>query len=181
MLFTCVIALTTAAAETFGQESAGVGYGYGVAIRYNSEADNAALRIKACGTEKIDYAQTKKDEHPTPEAPADKALIYVLRMRYNNFAYNIHSKLAVDGKWMGTNRGKTYFYFTVDPGEHHFCSEVGNQDAITMAVEPGKTYYLQQHIVTGTWKARTWLAVLNETKGKEELKYLNLSVFKVKK
>jgi hypothetical protein len=50
-----------------------------------------------------------------------------------------------------------------------------------MAVEPGKTYYLQQHIVTGTWKARTWLAVLNETKGKEELKYLNLSVFKVKK
>ena len=179
MFFTCVIALMVMAAESFGQEPAGVGYGYGVAIRYNSEADTAALRVKACGTENVDYdAETKKDQHPTPEAPADKALIYV--MRTTNFAYNIHSKLAVDGKWMGTNRGKTYFYITVDPGEHHFCSEAANQDAITMAVKPGEIYYLLQHVKAGTWKARTKLYVLNETKGKEELRALNLSVFTVK-
>jgi hypothetical protein len=50
-----------------------------------------------------------------------------------------------------------------------------------MFVEPGKTYYLQQQVKMGTWKARTKLAVLDETKGKEELKDLNLSVFTVKK
>jgi hypothetical protein len=182
MLFICIIAFTAMAAETSGQDAAevGVGYGYGVAIRFRSEADNAALRVKACGTENVNYhAQTKKDQRPTPEAPADKALIYV--MRPTNFGYNIHSKLAVDGKWMGTNRGKTYFYFTIDPGEHHFCSEAANQDAVTMAVKPGKTYYLQQHLIAGTWKARTYLTVLNETKAKEALKDLNLSVFTLKK
>lgn len=141
------------------------------------------LRIKACGTDKVDYdAETKKDQHAAtdgPEAPADKALIYV--MRTTIIGYKIHSKLAVDGKWMGTNRGKTYFFFTLDPGEHNFCSESENQDAITMFVEPGKTYYLQQQVKAGIWKARTKLAVLNEAKGKEELKDLNLSVFLVKK
>jgi hypothetical protein len=176
---TCIIALT-AAADTFGQDKTGVGYGSGVAIRPNNKADMDALILKACGTEKFDYdAETKKDQHPTPEAPADKALIYV--MRTTIIGYKIHSKLAVDGKWMGTNRGKTYFFFTLDPGEHHFCSESENQDAVTMFVEPGKTYYLQQQVKMGMWKARTKLAVLDEAKGKEELKDLNLSVFTVKK
>jgi len=177
LLLTCIIALTAAA---FGQDTTGVGYGSGVAIRPNNEPDMAALRIKACGTEKIDYdAETKKDQHPTPEAPAGKALIYV--MRTTIIGYKIHSKLAVDGKWMGTNRGKTYFFFTLDPGEHNFCSESENQDAMTMFVEPGKTYYIQQQVKMGMWKARTKLAVLDEAKAKEELKDLNLSVFTVKK
>jgi len=179
MLFMCVIALTAMTADTFSQDTTGVGYGNGVAIRPKSEVDQAALRLKACGTEKIDYdAETKKDQHPTPEAPTDKALVYV--MRTTIIGYKIHSKLAVDGKWMGTNRGKTYFFFTLDPGEHNFCSESENQDAVTMFVEPGKTYYLQQQVKAGMWKARTKLAVLNETKAKEELKDLNLSVFTVK-
>ena len=58
-------------------------------------------------------------------------------------------------------------------------SESENQNAMMMCVEPGKTY--QQQGKTGTWKARTKLEVLSETKGKEELKDLNLSVFTMKK
>ena len=183
LLLMCVIALTSMTADAFGQDTSGVGYGTGVAVRPNNEPDMAALRVKACGTEKVDYdAETKKAQHAAPdgpEAPADKALIYV--MRTTIIGYKIHSKLAVDGKWMGTNRGKTYFFFTVDPGEHHFCSESENQDAMTMYVEPGKTYYIQQQVKARMWKARTRLEVLNEAKGKEELQDLNLSVFTVKK
>ena len=139
LLFACVIVLTaTAAVDGFGQDTSGVGYGNGVAVRPNNEPDMAALRVKACGTQSVDYeAETHKDQHPTPEVPADKALIYV--MRTTIIGYKIHSKLAVGGKWMGTNRGKTYFFFTLDPGEHNFCSESENRDAITMYVEPGKT------------------------------------------
>jgi hypothetical protein len=113
------------AVNAFAQDKTGIGYGTGVAVRPNNKADMDALIAKACGTATIDYdAETKKDQHPTPDAPADKARVYV--MRTTIIGFKIHSKLAVDGNWMGTNRGKTYFYFTLDPGEHHFCSESEN-------------------------------------------------------
>ena len=82
------------------------------------------LREKACGTESVNYeTSTDKKQHPTPEAPSDKALIYV--MRPTMIGFKIDSKLAVDGEWMGVNRGKTYFYFTLEPGEHFFLLRVG--------------------------------------------------------
>ena len=137
------------------------------------------LRVKACGTESVNFkASTDKDQHPTPDAPADKALVYV--MRKTMLGHRIHSKLAVNGKWMGVNRGKTYFYFTLDPGEHFFCSESENQDYLALTVEAGKTYYLKQRVEMGMWKARTDLAVVDEAKGKKELADLNLSVFTLK-
>ena len=138
------------------------------------------LRAKACGAEYVKYkASTDKKQHPTPEAPADKALIYVMRTTILGFA--IHSKLAVDGKWVGVNRGKTYFFFTLDPGEHYFCSEAENQDYLALTVEAGKTYYLKQRVEPGVWKARTDLAIIDEEKAKKELPDINLSVFELKK
>lgn len=166
-LFTCVLAL--AAASTFAQGN-----------NPHTAADSKALIAKACGTTSVDYdAETRKNEHPTPDVPADKALVYV--MRTTIIGYKIHSKLAVDGEWKGTNRGKTYFFFTLDPGEHFICSESENQDAMALTVEAGKTYYVQQQVKAGMWKARTKLAILDEAKGKKELEDLNLSVFTVKR
>lgn len=136
-------------------------------------------KLKACGTEKVNYkASTDKKQHPTPEAPTDKALIYVLRPTI--FGMKINSKLAADGDWKGVNRGKTYFFFTVEPGERYFCSESENQDYLKLNVEAGKTYYLQQKVEFGMWKARTNLVVMNEEEGKKKLKDVNLSVFEKK-
>lgn len=136
-------------------------------------------KLKACGTKKVNYkATTDKKQHPTPDAPDDKALIYVLRPTI--FGMKIHSKLAVDGEWKGVNRGKTYFFFTVEPGERYFCSESENQDYLKLKVEAGKTYYLQQKVEMGLFKARTNLVVMEEEKGKEKLKDVNLSVFEEK-
>ena len=101
-------------------------------------------------------------------------------MRTTILGYKIHSKLAVDGKWMGVNRGATYFFFTLEPGEHYFCSEAENQDYLALRVEAGKTYYLKQRVQPGVWKARTDLAVIDEEKAKKELADLNLSVFELK-
>jgi hypothetical protein len=142
--------------------------------------DKKDLRLKACGNEDVNYnAKTDKTQHPTPNAPEDKALIYVIRS--SMMGYKIDSKLAVDGKWMGVNRGKTYFYFTLDPGEHYFCSESENQDYLTLKVEAGKTYYLHQQVEMGLWKARTNLVVLTEEQGRKKLEDVHLSVFEEKK
>lgn len=135
---------------------------------------------KACGTKEVNYnASTDKKQHPTPAAPADKALIYVVRTTI--LGMKIHSKLAVDGEWKGVNRGKTYFFFTVEPGERYFCSESENQDFLKLNVEAGKTYYLKQEVKFGTWKARTNLVQLSEEEGKKSLEKVNLSVFEEKK
>ncbi len=134
------------------------------------------LRLKACGTDSVDFsADTDKKERPTPDAPADKALIYVLRPTMIGF--KIHSKLAVNGNWIGVNRGKTYFFFTVDPGEQFFCSESENQSYLALTVEAGKTYYLQQKVKAGIWKARTELVLMEEFEAKKKLSDVNLSVF----
>lgn len=141
--------------------------------------DAKAEKLKACGTKEVNYkASTDKKQHPMPDAPADKALIYVLRPTI--FGMKIHSKLAVDGEWKGVNRGKTYFFFTVEPGERYFCSESENQDYLKLTVEAGKTYYLQQKVEFGVWKARTNLVVMTEEQGTKKLEDVHLSVFEEK-
>lgn len=145
----------------------------------DTEEAKKEMKLRACGTNEVNYkADTDKKQHPTPDAPADKALIYV--MRTTMLGYKIHSKLAVDGEWKGVNRGKTYFFFTLEPGEHYFCSESENQDYLKLDVEAGKTYYLQQQVEPGLWKARTNLVVMTEEKGKKKLEDVNLSVFEEK-
>lgn len=143
------------------------------------ETERQQLRAKACGTKSVNFsADTDKKNRPKPEPPDDKALIYVLRSTM--IGYKIHSKFAVNGDWKGVNRGKTYFFLTLDPGEHFFCSESENQSYLSLTLEAGKTYYLQQQVKAGIWKARTELVVLSEEEGKEKLEDLNLSVFSVK-
>jgi hypothetical protein len=105
-------------------------------------------------------------------------MIYVLRTTI--IGYKIASKLAVDGEWKGVNRGRSYFFFTVDPGEHYFCSESENQDYLALKVEAGKTYFLQQKVEAGVWKARTNLEIMSEADGRKRLPDVHLSVFEVK-
>ena len=138
------------------------------------------LEKKACGAEEVKYkAGTDKKQHPVPEAPADKALVFVIRPTL--WGNKIQTKLAVDGQWKGVNRGNNYFFFTLDPGEHYFCSDSENRSVLALNVEAGKTYYLQQKIRVGFWKARNKLAVLDEAEGKKGLADCHLSVFEVKK
>lgn len=146
----------------------------------SEKASRKELELKACGTTEIKYsAKTDKKQHPVPEPPADKALVFVIRPTM--WGNKIQTKLAVDGQWMGTNRGNNYFFFTLEPGEHHFCSDSENRSLLSLKVEAGKTYYLQQKIKVGLWKARNKLVALDEAEGKKGLAECHLSIFEVKK
>lgn len=139
------------------------------------------LEIKACGTKdkEVNYsAETDKSQHPTPEQPADKALIYVLRP--SMIGNKVQSKLAVDGEWKGVNRGNNYFYFTLEPGEHYFCSAAENHSVVKLNVEAGKTYFLQQHIRMGVMKARNQIEPMDEVEGKAKLTEAHFSTWTVK-
>ena len=32
------------------------------------------------------------------------------------------NRLGVDGRWVGATHGDSYFYFSLNPGEHHLCA-----------------------------------------------------------
>lgn len=143
--------------------------------------EDANLTAKACGTKEseVDFSvSTDKKSHPTAEPPAGKAMIYVLRPTM--MGNKVQTKLAVDGVWKGANRGKNYFFFPLDPGEHHFCSKAENRSVVTLNVEPGKTYYLQQRIRMGLMKARNSLAVMTDDEGQKKLKDSHPSESKAK-
>jgi len=140
------------------------------------------LQMKACGSkeDELDYeTRTDKSDHPTPPAPTDKALVYVLRP--SMFGNRVQSKLAVDGEWKGVNRGNNYFYFTLEPAEHLFCSVAENHSVLKLKVEAGQTYYLQPHVRMGIAKARNELGVLSDEEGKAKLAHARLSVWEARR
>ncbi len=122
----------------------------------------------ACASASIKHDRWTVRQHTPPaSAPADKALLFIVRpTRYGG---SIQTKLSIDGAWVGVNGSNGYFYVTLDPGTHYFCSQSENRDIKAFALEAGKTYYLQQHISMGFLKATNYLEMLDDAKGKVAL------------
>jgi hypothetical protein len=140
-----------------------------------------ALELKACGPKEQEVkfsADTDKKNHPTPAPSAGKAMVYVIRPTM--MGNKVQTKLAVDGNWKGVNRGNNYFFFELEPGEHYVCSRAENHSTLTLAVEAGKTYFLQQHVEMGFLKAGNRVELITEDKGREKLAKLNLATWEGK-
>jgi hypothetical protein len=135
----------------------------------------AALEARACGPDGIRLPTlTDKTQHPTPAPPAGKAIVYIVRP--TNAGSRIQTRLAVNGSWVGANYGNNYFFLTLDPGEHFFCSQAEDRSVLALTVQPGKAYYLQQTVTTGMMKSRSSLDVVTDRDGQEALTNANLSV-----
>jgi hypothetical protein len=140
------------------------------------ELSEDEIEAKACPAVNVDFdVDTDKDTHPTPEVPADKSLVYVLRPTM--LGHKIQSKLAIDGQWVGVNRGRNYFYVMLGPGPHYFCSKAENTSVLALRTEAGKTYFVEQKIRMGFLKARNKLALMTEREGREELEDCHPSVW----
>ncbi|MGH9384288.1 MAG: DUF2846 domain-containing protein [Vicinamibacterales bacterium] len=133
------------------------------------------LESKGCGPDGVRFPTvTDKTQHPTPTAPSDKGLVYVIRP--TNAGSRIQTRLAVDGTWIGANYGNNYFFVTVDPGEHHFCSQAEDRSVLSLNVQAGKTYYLLQTVTTGMMRSRSSLQVVTDQDGQDGLTKSSLSV-----
>jgi hypothetical protein len=144
------------------------------------KVDKKELEAKACGTKEVDFdVETDKKQHPTPDPEPGKALVYILRSGLAGGA--IQTKAAVDGTWIGANRGNNYFFVQVGPGEHYICSKAENTSLLTINVEAGKTYYVRQEISMGFAKARNKAVLMDEEKGAKELAKCHPSIATEKK
>lgn len=90
---------------------------------------------------------TDESQHPAPTPENGKALIYVVQKATGTF------KFGADGKWLGALKDGTYFYTSVEPGEHHLC--VKGRLPLWKGVclhglkaNAGETYYFFIHMVS---------------------------------
>jgi hypothetical protein len=114
----------------------------------------------ACGASDVKF-QVKSDyqgQH-LPEVAAGKAVIYFVQTQKIAAINHITAKIGLDGAWVGANQGDSYFFVTVNPGEHHLCARWQSNFASLRAVslnsltaESGKTYYFLVRI-TGDGRA----------------------------
>ena len=81
-----------------------------------------------------------KSGHPTPIPGNGEALIYVVQKD------SATTRVGADGKWIGAARRGTYFFASIDPGEHHLCAigRIGLWSHVSvreLKAKPGETYY----------------------------------------
>ena len=107
-----------------------------------------------CGPQDAKF-EVKSDEsqHPTPAPEDSKALIYVVADG------RLTTIFGVDGKWVGAVNGGitggTYFFVSIDPGEHHVCAMLqsflpdrGPRVSVhSLKAEPGGSYYFRTRLV----------------------------------
>ncbi len=89
-------------------------------------------------------------------------------------------RIGLDGAWMGATRANSYIAFSVDPGEHHLCTNwqshfkrLSREAAFTgFTAEAGKTYYFRARIGYETVGAATTMTLDLDPVNADEGKYL---------
>jgi hypothetical protein len=134
------------------------------------------LQKLACGPAGARLSHhAEKTPQPLPAQPADKGLIYVIRTD-SMVGAAISARLAMDGQWVGVNRIGNYFYLEVDPGPHYFCADANSIGLLSLVIEKGNTYYLQQRLTMGG----TDLDLIDAGKGKQYVAKYHKSTFEAK-
>lgn len=135
------------------------------ALAQNESGPGVARTTAACGPAETHFdVKVNSNEHPLPVADPDKALVVVAEDQETKFVRDVTIRVAVDGAWMGANRGKSYFFFAVNPGTRHVCADWETSNgpderiiALTnFTAEAGKIYY---------FRARTWGSFTSQGSG----------------
>lgn len=107
-------------------------------------------------------------------AKQDKALVYILRPTKIGFA--IGMKVNCNDEYIGSTKGGKFLYTYLDPGNYTFQTKAENTSELSIALEGGEIYYLQQKIKIGALKARVQLEqIFEEREALKKLKKCSLS------
>lgn len=106
----------------------------------------------ACGPFNSKFVvKTQAGPHTLRQPDPGKALVYVVEEQKFKAVLDVAARVGLDGTWVGANRGDSYFVFSVEPGEHHLCTDwissfLPNGRIVPLApliAEVGKTYYFR--------------------------------------
>jgi hypothetical protein len=113
----------------------------------------------ACGQSDVHFDIKKDNGEHVGQAEAGRALVYVIQDEDHPdcIKCDVTTRVGLDGSWIGANNGDSYFFFSVDPGEHHLCAnrqpEIGVSTKpialLSFTAEARKTYYFRVHAIYG--------------------------------
>jgi hypothetical protein len=122
-----------------------------------AEARGAGLPA-SCGDENAVINVSTHGHGAVPASPeAGQTKIVFIETAGKN-TQPVITRAAVDGTWLGANRGNSYFEAAIAPGEHHVCVDwelphryIKDQPGFEVfTAESGKTYYF---LVKVDWTA----------------------------
>jgi hypothetical protein len=103
----------------------------------------------------------------------DEALVYIVRPAWFGFA--VKFKLWCDDEYLGATGGGRFIFTHQQPGSYVFISKAENTSELLLDLEGGHTYYLEQQVKLGGFKARANLVRLDAAEGREKLEKCSLS------
>src|SRR6202451_3059412 len=144
----------------------------------------------ACGpaAAKFDVTATPPaDVVPVQVPSVGKALVYVIQdLGQGDFvgAASATFRIGLDGAWIGALKGRSYFSFSVSPGEHHLCSNW--QSSLKMyavyhsltnfTAEACKSYYFRARLWSSGKEPRLDLDEINSDEGRYLVSTSSLAV-----
>ncbi len=138
------------------------------------------LFLLLTGCSAVQKASIEADaQAKTLAAPADKALVYIVRP--NPLGLAIRFNVNCDDIYIGATGGQRFIYTYQSPGKHVFTSKAENTATLEIELAAGQVYYIEQIPKMGIIMARNQLALLDEATGKDKLGSCTLSAENVAK
>jgi len=141
--------------------------------------NNLLLLILSCLFITSCAVTTQYVDLPTGDLDGDLARIYVIRK--SSLGSAIRMKIYEEGELIGKLGPKSYLSWDVAGDQVELLSRSENKVYLTLNLEPGKAYYVKQHVRFGIIKARTHLSMLDEESALELLAKLNAPKLDIKK
>lgn len=114
-----------------------------------------AQEAPGCGPTNIKFdVKTMGGQHALPSPDPGKALVIFLQddLKFNSRPRPT-TRFGIDGTWVGATQANSYFFVSVDPGEHHLCASWQSRVSVGIPTRPtaathftaesGKTYYFR--------------------------------------
>lgn len=116
---------------------------------------HAAAPLDACGNGEVQFkVKTQKTHTAMDTVEPGKAKIVFIEALDGAFMSAPTARFAIDGSWVGADRGASYFTINVDPGDHTLCArrQSSAKDESLMAEiakfhhEAGLVYYYELRV-----------------------------------
>jgi hypothetical protein len=121
---------------------------------FGQAQSSGSASVPGCGAANVEFnVRTDDKQHPAVQPDAGKANVYFLQDDAK-FGSNPRptTRFGIDGAWVGATHSNSYFYVSIDPGEHHLCASwqgtVGSffqrrEAALHFIAEADHNYYIR--------------------------------------
>jgi Protein of unknown function (DUF2846) len=121
-----------------------------------------SLGAPGCGPADLQFdVKTEGKQQAVPFPDAGKALVFFLQddAKFGSRPRPT-TRFGIDATWIGATHSNSYFYVSINPGEHHLCANWQNRVVLSIhtrsmaaahfTAEAGQTYYFRARDVAIT-------------------------------